>query len=322
MTQDYRELPLPPGVSDGGVTVATSLAFTEGPAAARDGSVYFSGVGVIGIARGELAADGERSVFRQPSHRTNGQTFDAQGRLLHCEGAEFGLGGGRRITRSDLSTGQYDVLTQRFGGSSGERYNSPNDICVDGRERIYFTDPCYGDRSIMEMDIEGVYRIDPDGSVNRIVAQPDIERPNGLAVTQDSSRLYVIDSCPTTGGARKVWALDLDDRGEASGQRLVFDFAPGRGGDGMRLDMEGNLYVAAGILSPRGLHETAEVPPGIYMITPEGRLQGRIPIYEDLITNLAFGGSDGRTLYITAGKSVYTTRVGVAGQVAYPKWQA
>ena len=88
---------------------------------------------------------------------------------MHCEGAEFGPGGGRRITRSDLSTGQYDVLTQRFGGSSGERYKSPNDICVDGRERIYFTDPCYGDRSIMEMDIEGVYRIDPDGSVNRNV---------------------------------------------------------------------------------------------------------------------------------------------------------
>ena len=174
----------------------------------------------------------------------------------------------------------------------------------------------------MEMDVEGVYRIDSDGSVHRILAQPDIERPNGLAVTQDSSRLYVIDSCPTAGGARKVWSFDLDEDGEASGQRLVYDFAPGRGGDGMRLDMEGNLYVAAGVLAARSPHETAEVPPGIYVITPEGRLQARIPIYEDLLTNLAFGGSDGRTLYITAGKNLYTTRVATAGQVAYPKWQA
>ena len=317
MAQDYRELPLPPGVSDGGVTVATSLAFTEGPAVDEQGHVFFSDILNNRILK--LAADGERSVFRQPSHRTNGQTFDAHGRLLHCEGAEFGPGGGRRITRSDLSTGQYEVLTERF---DGVRYNSPNDICVDGRGRIYFTDPCYGDRSTMEMDIEGVYRIDPDGSVHRIVAQPDIERPNGLAVTQDSSRLYVIDSCPTAGGARKVWTFDLDEGGEASGQRLVYDFAPGRGGDGMRLDMEGNLYVAAGVLTARGPHETAEVPPGIYVITPEGRLQARIPIYEDLLTNLAFGGRDGRTLYITAGKNLYTTRVAVAGQVAYPKWQA
>ena len=89
----------------------------------------------------------------------------------------------------------------------------------------------------------------------------------------------------------------------------------------MRLDIEGNLYVAAGIMTPRHGNETNEVSPGIYVITPEGKLLGRIPVPEDVITNLAFGGADGRTLYITAGKTLFTTRVKVPGQVAYPAWK-
>jgi gluconolactonase len=156
--------------------------------------------------------------------------------------------------------------------------------------------------------------------VTRIIEQPAIDRPNGLAVTQDSKRLYVIDSCPTVGGNRKVWAFDLDAAGNPSNQQLVYDFAPGRGGDGMRLDMAGNLYVAAGVLAARGSYETADVSPGIYVISPAGKLLGRIPVYEDVLTNLAFGGPDGRTIYITAGKTLIKTRGDVPGQVAYPQW--
>ena len=88
----------------------------------------------------------------------------------------------------------------------------------------------------------------------------------------------------------------------------------------MRIDMEGNLYIAAGITSPRGPHETADVPAGIYVVSPEGELKSLIPIHEDVLTNLAFGGADGKTLYITAGKTLFMTRVGTAGQVAYPAW--
>lgn len=316
----FHDIPLPPGVT-GGVSAATSLAFTEGPAVHADGTVYFSDIENNRIMK--LAPDGRRSVFREPSGRTNGQTFDAEGRLYHCEGAEFGPGGARRVTRTNLLTNQYEVLTDRY---DGVRYNSPNDICVDGLGRIYFTDPRYGDRSDMEMfdsggkPIEAVYRIDPDGSVERIIQQPAIERPNGIAVTQDGRQLYLVDSCPTAGGNRKIWAFSLDASGHPDNQRLVFDFAPGRGGDGMRLDAEGLLYVAAGIMVPRGPHETTQVPPGIYVIWPHGQLKGRIPVFEDVLTNLAFGGSDGRTLYITAGKSLFTTRVSTPGQVAYPQW--
>ena len=302
-------------IADMEVRVAASLVFTEGPAVAADGSVYFSDI--LGNRILKYGPDKQLSVFRQPSHRTNGQTFDRQGRLLHCEGNEFGLGGGRRVSRTDLATGHYEVLTDRF---DGVRYNSPNDICVDGRDRIYFTDPCYGDRSQMEMEIEGVYRIDTDGRVTRILAQPTVQRPNGLAATQDSKRLYVVDSCPVPGGNRKVWSFDLDAGGNASNQRLVYDFGAGRGGDGMRLDIEGHLYIAAGVMIPRHANETADVPPGVYLVSPDGQLKGCIRVHEDVITNLAFGGPDGRTLYITAGKTLYQTRVDVPGQVAFPMW--
>jgi gluconolactonase len=89
----------------------------------------------------------------------------------------------------------------------------------------------------------------------------------------------------------------------------------------MRLDQAGNLYIAAGIRTPRGPHETSLVPAGIFVVTPQGDLMGRIPIEEDVLTNLAFGGADGRTLFVTAGKSIFTTRAAVPGQVAWPSWQ-
>ena len=122
----------------------------------------------------------------------------------------------------------------------------------------------------MEMDCDAVYRIDGDGSVKRILTQPDIQRPNGIAVTQDSKHLYVVDSCPVVGGNRKIWHFDLDDAGQPSNQTLVWDFGEGRGGDGMRLDINGNLYIAAGLTTPRGPHEAPTVPAGIYIVTPDG----------------------------------------------------
>lgn len=312
---DYSEIGLPPGVA--AVTTATFLVFTEGPAVAANGTLYYSDIPNNRIM--SLSTDGTNSVWRETSNRTNGQTFDQQGRLLHCEGAEFGYElGGRRITRTNMETGINEVLTDSY---EGQKYNSPNDICVDGNGRIYFTDPCYDDRSIMEMDCDAVYRIDGDGSVKRILTQPDIQRPNGIAVTQDSKHLYVVDSCPVVGGNRKIWHFDLDDAGQPSNQTLVWDFGEGRGGDGMRLDINGNLYIAAGLTTPRGPHEAPTVPAGIYIVTPDGDMLGRIPVPEDTLTNLAFGGDDGRTIYITAGKTIYTTRVNTPGQVSYPQWR-
>ena len=313
---NFHQLQLPTTPAADAPQVATSLAFTEGPAVDESGNVYFSDI--VSNRIWKLAPDGTQVVFREPSHRTNGQTFDPQGRLYHCEGAEFGPGGGRRVTRTDLQTGEYTVITDRY---DGKRYNSPNDICSDAAGRLFFTDPRYGDRSDMEMTVEGVYRIDLDGTVHRVLAQPTIERPNGIIVTPDGRQLYVIDSCPTPGGNRKIWRFELSAAGEVRQQALLFDFGTGRGGDGMRMDQAGNLYVAAGILAARGPHESLDVPPGIYVISPTGELLGRIPVVEDVITNCAFGGADGKTLYITAGKNLYHTRVAVPGLVVYPEWK-
>ncbi|GBD37147.1 Gluconolactonase [bacterium HR36] len=311
------EVGLPPGLvaADAQVSVAASVCFLEGPAFDGEGNLFFSDIAGNRILKMNPA--GRVSVFREDSGRTNGNTFDAQGRLLSCEGAEFGSAEGRRrIVRTDLQTGKIEVLTDRY---EGKRYNSPNDICVDVHGRIWFTDPYYGpDRHILEMGHEAVYRIDPDGKVTRVLTQPAIQRPNGIAITPDAKILYVVDSHPAPGGNRKIWAFTVQADGSLSNQRLVYDFGRGRGGDGMRLDMQGNLWVCAGVLRPRGPGETAEVPPGVYVISPQGKLLGRIPIPEDLITNLAFGGPERKTLFVTAGKTVYRIPVNVSGYALYP----
>ena len=144
------------------------------------------------------------------------------------------------------------------------------------------------------------------GVVRRVLSQPAIGRPNGLAITPDDKTLYVIDSHSVAGGNRKIWAFDVERLdGTLANQRLVFDFGRGRGGDGMRLDRAGNLWVAAGVLKPRHAHETGDVKTGIHVISPDGKLLGRIPIPEDVLTNLTFGGADFKTLFVTSGKTVF-----------------
>src|SRR6185369_8127363 len=122
----------------------------------------------------------------------------------------------------------------------GQRYNSPNDVCVDAKGQIWFTDPRYGDREGMEMDAEGVYRIDAVGQVHRAIAQPDVQKPNGIAVSADGTTLYVADSNDQPGGNRKIWAFDISDKGIVSRRSVLYDFQQGRGADGIRVDMQGN----------------------------------------------------------------------------------
>ncbi len=313
---DLAKAPPPTGLlaPEAATAVVARLSLLEGPAFDADGNLFFSDIFGNRIYR--MTPGGAVSVFRADSGRTNGNTFDARGRLISCEGAEQGPGGRRRIVRTDLGTGAVEVLTERY---HGKRYNSPNEVVADAKGRVWFTDPFYGDdRSTLEMESEGLYRIDPDGTVTRVLTQPTIERPNGLALTPDGKTLYVVDSHARPGGNRKVWAFDVADDGGLGHRRLVFDFGRGRGGDGLRLDERGNLWVAAGIMFPRHSGETADVPPGVYVLTPKGELLGRIPIPEDLCTNLAFGGPGRRTLHVTAGKSIYRVPLAVAGSALYP----
>lgn len=313
---DFARVAPPAGLlaPEAATTVAARTCLLEGPAFDAAGNLYFSDIFGNHIYR--MDPQGGVTTFREDSGRTNGNTFDPEGRLVSCEGAEQGPGGRRRIVRTDLASGRVEVLTDRY---MGKRYNSPNDACVDRKGRVWFTDPYYGqDRDSLEQDAEAVYRIDPDGRVTRVVSQPRIERPNGLAVTPDGRTLYVVDSHSRPGGNRKIWAFDLSEDGTPGAQRLVFDFGLGRGGDGLRLDREGNLWVAAGISIPRTSGENTSVPAGVYVITPQGKLLGRIPIPEDLITNLAFGGPDRKTLYVTSGKSIYRIPLAVSGYAVFP----
>jgi gluconolactonase len=306
---------LPQGLvaPDAKARTAAGVCFLEGPAWHKSGDLYFSDIAGDRILK--MAPDGAVSVFRADSGRTNGNTFDAEGRLVSCEGAEFGPGGRRRIVRTDLASGKVEVLTDRF---EGQRYNAPNDAVVDRHGRIWFTDPYYWiDTASLEMGCEAVYCIEGK-SVRRVMSQPNIGRPNGLAITPDAKTLYLVDSHNVEGGNRKIWAFDVAPDGSLVHQRLVFDFGRGRGGDGMRLDRQGNLWIAAGVHKARNPFETTEVQTGVYVVSPEGKLLGRIPIPEDVITNLTFSGPEMKTLYITAGKTLFRVETQVSGYSLYP----
>ena len=315
----FSTVPLPVGLlaPDAKATRAAIVCFFEGPAVDENGNVYFSDIPSDRILK--MSPEGQVSVFRTDSGRANGNAFDSEGRLISCEGYGLESGGRRRVVRTDMKTGKITVLTERY---EGKRYNSPNDLCVDDKGRIWFTDPRYGERGDMDMDDEGVYRIDPDGRVTRVLSQPEVQKPNGIVAAPDAKTLYVADSNDSPGGNRKILALDISDKGELSNRRTVFDFVQGRGGDGIRVDVNGNLWVAAGISNPRPPGEVTDVPQGVYVISPQGKLLGRIPIPEDYVANLAFGGPDRKILYVLAGTSVYKIPVTVSGYAAFPPLQA
>lgn len=291
--------------------VVSTIAFTEGPAYHVDGSVYFTDTTNNRIMRSAPGAQlGSRrviEVYRHPSGRANGLVFDLEGRLVACEG------GSRRVTRTERD-GSITVLTDSY---QGKPFNSPNDIDVDARGRLYFTDPRYGDRSGMEMDKEAVYRIDPDGKITRVV--DDLERPNGISVSPDQKTLYVVDNNNGAGGSRKVYAYELRADGSTGKRRVIHDFGLSRGGDGMCLDSRGNLYVTAGLNTPNPPAEPGPAKAGVYIFSPAGKPLGFIPIPEDAVTNCAFGDPDLKTLYITAGKSLFRIRLNTTGHVLWPR---
>ena len=263
-----------------------------------------------------LGPDGKSRVYRKNAG-TNGLLFDAKGNLVACEQDA------KRITRTDAD-GKLTVLTDNY---QGKRFNSPNDLTIDSKGRIYFSDPRYGKRDGMELldkagkTIEGVYRIDPDGKVTRIIGR-ELERPNGLLVSADDRYLYVADNNnDTLGGARKLWRFDLKTDGtvDLKSRKLIYDWGTGRGPDGLKQDREGRLYVAGGLNKPNPPFEPAkDVKGGIYVLSPEGKLLTFLPVPRDEVTNCAFGGDDLKTLYITGGGTLYSIRTTTPGRVLWP----
>jgi gluconolactonase len=295
------------------------LATTEGPTVAPDGSVYFTSGGVAGgrilkwtevevreTQPGLMSLPGRVEVFRE--YGAVGLIFDAQGRLLACERGPQGDRPG--ITRTDLKTGQVEWLADRY---QGKRFNAPNDLTLDGRGRVYFTDRPALKPAPDQTGINAVYRIDPDGAVAQILKEPEIERPNGIVISPDDKILYLVEANIARGGARLIRAYDLQPDGTVRNMRVFYNFSPGRSADGLAIDTQGNVYAAAGLNQPRPSTETMDTKAGIYVISPQGRLLRFIPIPEDLLTNLAFGGPDRKTVYVTAGKTLFRFRVDVPG---------
>lgn len=283
--------------------VATTVAFTEGPTVDRDGNVYFTDI--INQRIMKLGADGRLSTFREGSNVANGLLIDPQGRLIACEGAAFErpgvkLTGIPRVTRTDLSTGRVEVLADSY---QGKPLVGPNDVTIDGRGRLYFT----------ELNGAAVYRIDAPGKVEKILGAPDVRSPNGIQVSPDDRKLYLVEANQAQGGPRLIRSYDLQPDGTVRNMRVLYDFSPGRSADGMSIDSQGNLYASAGMNQLRGTAETLDTKTGVYVISPEGKLLKFIPIPEDFITNNAFGGPDMRTLYVTAGKTLYKVRTDIPG---------
>jgi gluconolactonase len=307
--------PLPPGAkakNEGAVGAG------EGPAWDGKGNLYFTHDNRIT----RRDSSGKIQIFRDPSNGANGLLFDLQGRLVICESAS------RRITRIEPD-GTTTVLADRY---QSMKFNSPNDLTIDSSGRIYFSDPRYGNRDNMEMRdehgrlVEGVYRIDAPGDgpskVTRIITH-EVDRPNGVLVSPGGEYLYVADNNNNNlGAARILWRFPLrpDGTTDPNSRKVIFDWRDGRGPDGLKADRDGRLYVAAGLNQSHTPYESAaKFKGGVYILSPEGKLLDFVAIPVDEVTNCAFGGPDRKTLYITAGGTLWSIPVMTPGWVPAAK---
>jgi CubicO group peptidase (beta-lactamase class C family)/D-alanyl-D-alanine dipeptidase/sugar lactone lactonase YvrE len=299
--------------ADGAALKVEATGGGEGPAWHPELGILMSGNGNIN----QLDRQGKTHVYREKAG-TNGLLFDAKGRLLACEPVR------RRVTRTELD-GSITVLTDNF---EGKRYNQPNDLTLDSHGRLYFSDPRYGSRDDMQLrdaegrTVEGVYRIDEGGKVTRVIGR-EVERANGVLVSADDRYLFVADNNNNArDGARKLWRFDLraDGSVDVASRKLLYDWGTGRGPDGLKQDRAGRLFVAGGLNKPQPPFEPAEDKKGgIYVLSQEGQLLAFLPVPRDEVTNCAFGGDDLRTLYITAGGTLYSIRTAQPGRVVWPK---
>jgi len=255
--------------------LAGGFRFTEGPAADTAGNVYFSDIPNEKIHI--WTVDGELKTFRENTGRANGNFFDEAGNLLSCEG------GARRVTLTDMA-GNTSTLVDAY---QGRRLNSPNDLWIDPKGGVYFTDPRYGNMDGLEQGGFHVYYLSPNRKYCRRVAD-DLAKPNGLIGTPDGTKLYIADP-----GDNKTYAYTIEPDGRLANKRLFCT----EGSDGMTIDNRGNIYLtrnAVLVFNPAGQQiDTIETP--------------------ERPANVCFGGPDRDTLFITARTSIYSVKMSVRG---------
>ena len=271
-------------------TLLEPIGLTEGPVWYRE-ALLFTNIPNSRIMRFDPDS-GEISVWREGTNNANGLMLDADGVVNACEG------GGRRMVKYPEDGATIELCAQY----EGRRLNSPNDLAIDSKGRIWFTDPRYGDfRDDMELDHESIYRLDrqADGNWQPERVTYDTTAPNGLLLSPDETVLYVAQSKYGEGEHRELRAYPVldegsDENGAVVGRHEVLhNFYPHRGIDGMCLDSEGNIVATAGsgISGPGGM---------IYVFAPNGRILETHPLPCDAPTNCTFGGSDLRDLYVTS----------------------
>lgn len=268
--------------------------FTEGPAVDSKGNVYFADLtftSEIGNEPGHIwkysPSNNQTVVYRSPSNMANGMII-INDTLYICEGADTG---GRRLIKTDLTTGKSFILTDKF---NGKFYNSPNDITIADDGTIYFTDPRYAGDEIIEQSVNGVYRLNIYGKVELVI--DDISMPNGIAVSSDNKKLYVGCNDENADDAHPNFIAEylIDESGAVKFTKYIAKFLPPTGPDGIKLGKNGFIYAA---LRDR-------YRPGIYVYSTEAMLVKKVILPEDP-SNLTFKDNSQAVLYVTAGGNLY-----------------
>lgn len=322
----------------GAVEVVAAIAgeaLLDGLAMGPDGEIYFtnapaSEILVFTPAQGTDADAGPGSgagsvtVFRASSNAASGLLLGPDARLIVCEGGALTgtatATGPGRVVAIDVETGaELEVLASEY---MGQELQPPSDVALVQAEagtRYYFSSRPNGLDATDESagTINAIYRIDPDKSVHRLLGWPMVDKPSGLVASPDGTVLYVLEAHGGAGKKRRIVAHDIDAGGNLGEGRTIYDFYPGRSGDGMAIDAQGNLYVAAGLHSLRSTGETLDTRPGIHVISPEGQLLAFRETPVDLVTSCSFAGSDLKTLYVTCGNLLLRMPTVIAGKADY-----
>jgi gluconolactonase len=279
--------------------IATGCRWAEGPVYVRDGGyLLWSDIPNNRIMRWN-EDDGHVSVYRYPSNYSNGHTRDREGRLISCEHDS------RRVTRTEHD-GSITVLMDSF---MGKKLNAPNDVVVSADGAIWFTDPgfgIFGNYEGHKAEVElppNVYRLDPrTGRATVVFAPAQGGRPNGIALSLDEKKLYVIVMAYPDNRPSEIRVFDVN--GERLANEKVFTATRGGNTDGLRTDMDGNVWCSM------GNGDAAE--DGVRCYAPNGDLIGKIHLPETC-ANLCFGGKKKNRLFMTASTSVYSVYVETVG---------